>query len=503
MEKTFSFINEYRFVCVAISFLVGVFFSSVASIPLAGGFFVILLGLICIGYAYAFRFFAWKSAIVIIGLSLIVFAFGVIRVGMHKNISRNVDFAEGVGTQFTFISVVLRESQNKETHEQYIVKVPESDEYVLVKASVYPTFEYGDEVRWSGKLQRPKNFETNTGNEFDYVAYLEKDHIMYILSFAHGELVSSGKGNPVTARLFRMKQSFVRNIESLIPEPASSLLSGVILGIQDSLGKDLEEIFRRVGIIHIVVLSGYNITIVAESLIGIFSFLRRKVALGIGAVGILLFSLMVGATPSVLRASVMALLVLLARFTGRTYAVGRALLLAACAMVMWNPGVLVFDTSFQLSFLSTIAIIWISPIVKQFLTKIPEKLELREVVSATLATQIFVLPLLLYKMGQVSLVALPVNVLVLGVIPPIMLLGFIAGLFQFVLHIVAFPIAFLAYILLSYVIKVATFFSSLSFASITISYFPALFLWISYGAFGFLYYKFHHLRKNTQPILTK
>ncbi len=500
MEKTFSFINEHRFVCVCSSFLVGVFLSSVAPLPLAWGFFVILLGIICTGYAYTFRFFAGKSAVVIIGLSLIVSALGIIRVGVHKNISENADFAERVGSQITFISVVLDEPQNKETYEQYLVRVPESGEKILVKASVYPSFAYGDEVKWSGKLLVPKNFQTDGGKEFDYVAYLEKDHIRYILSFAHGELVSRGNGNVVVALLFRIKRAFVRNIETLIPEPASSLLSGVLLGIQDSLGKDLEEIFRRVGIIHIVVLSGYNITVVAESLIGIFSFLRRRVALSIGAIGIVLFSLMVGATPSVLRASAMALLVLLSKFTGRTYAVGRALLLAACAMVLWNPSVLVFDTSFQLSFLSTIAIIWISPLVKQGLAKVPEKFGLREVVSATLATQIFVLPLLLYKMGQVSLVALPVNVLVLGFIPPIMLLGFIAGLFQFVLHIVAFPFAFLAYLLLMYVIQVATFSSTLPFASITISYFPAPFLWVSYAVFGFVYYKFRHQQKNTQPV---
>jgi len=272
-------------------------------------------------------------------------------------------------------------------------------------------------------------------------------------------------------------------------------MAGVLLGVQDSLGTELEDVFRDTGIIHIVVLSGYNITIVSESLVKLFSFLPKNLALGSGAFGIILFSLMVGATPSVLRASLMALLVLLARGAGRTYAIGRALLIAASVMVFWNPNILVFDSSFQLSFLSTIALIWISPLFLPLLKRVPEKFGFREVVASTLATQLFVLPLLLYTMGQISLFGLPVNVLILWIIPTIMLLGFIATILQFGFHILAIPVAYCTYILLMYVIQTAKLFASLPFATIQIPYFSAFLFWSSYALYGYLFWRFRKSAK--------
>lgn len=499
MEKALYTLKEYQFFFLCFSFLVGVFVSSLSTISLSWGFFIFLLCFISFLYSFFIPESDFRISLRVASLCLLFLASGVVYFTYRSYIPENSALEDLVGQKITIESVIREEPQNKGNFEQYIVGVEGSKDKILVKGQSYPKFEYGDRVKFTGKLQKATNFETQNGKEFDYVSYLRKDNITYILSFANGSLVSKHNGNFIVSSLYAIKRGFVRNIEQLIPEPASSLLSGVLLGIQDTMGKDLEDVFRRTGIIHIVVLSGYNISIVADSLISLFSFVSRKVALSISSVGIILFSLMVGATPSVLRASVMALLVLVAKATGRTYAVGRALLVACILMVLWNPSVLVFDTSFQLSFLSTIAIIWISPIVKRYLKKVPEKFGLRETMSATLATQIFVLPLLLYKMGQVSLVSLPVNVLVLGFIPPIMLFGFIAGLLEFILHIVAFPFASASYILLTYVIIVAKFFSGLPFASVQISYFPAIFFWLSYILFGFLYYKFNK-KQEVNPV---
>jgi competence protein ComEC len=206
---------------------------------------------------------------------------------------------------------------------------------------------------------------------------------------------------------------------------------------------------------------------------------------------------MVGGTPSVLRASCMALLVLIARFTGRTYDVGRALIISGFIMVFINPYLLVFDTSFQLSFLSTIALIWISPIVERYLEWIPHRFGLREVTCATLSTQLFVLPLILLKIGQVSLVGLPVNLLVLGVIPLLMLIGFVTGLLGYVAYAVSLPFAFLSHIILSYVFLVVKIFDSLSFASISIPHFGATLFITSYVFYGIAFVKLRIKKKGT------
>jgi len=195
---------------------------------------------------------------------------------------------------------------------------------------------------------------------------------------------------------------------------------------------------------------------------------------------------MTGGSATVVRASLMAILVIVARATGRLYDITRALLLAGFLMILHNPKILVFDTSFQLSFLSTLGLIYLSPTIEKRLGFITEKLQLRQIAAATIATQIFVLPLLLYQMGQLSLVALPANLLILPTIPWTMLFGFLAGAIGFVSQIIALPFAFIAYILLTFQLKIVAFFATLSFASISIPYFPAWALFFCYAVFAFL-----------------
>jgi len=140
-------------------------------------------------------------------------------------------------------------------------------------------------------------------------------------------------------------------------------------------------------------------------------------------------------------------------------------------MVIINPKILVFDISFELSFLATIAIIYVAPILKTKFTFITEKFKLREIISTTISAQILVLPLILYKMGLLSLVALPANILVLAFIPATMLFGFITGTLGFLLIPLSLPFAWISWVLLAYIIKVSDFFASLPFSSVNITWF--------------------------------
>jgi len=115
---------------------------------------------------------------------------------------------------------------------------------------------------------------------------------------------------------------------------------------------------------------------------------------------------------------------------------------------------------------------------------------LRTVVVATLSTQVFVLPMLLYKMGELSLVALPVNLLILSAIPATMLFGFLAGSVGFLSSMLAFPFAFVAYALLDYELRVVEFFSHLPFASVAVSNFPLWFALLCYAFYFALFLRF-------------
>jgi len=188
------------------------------------------------------------------------------------------------------------------------------------------------------------------------------------------------------------------------------------------------------------------------------------------------------------RAGIMAILVLIARATGRNYDVARALLVAGIIMILINPFVLVFDVSFQLSFIATIAVIFFAPKIEKYFLWIKWKW-LRDIVAVTCAAYIFVLPFILYKMGNLSLVALPANILVLPFIPITMAFGFFTGLVGMIWYILAVPLGYLSYFLLHYELLVINFFSHLPFASLSIPNFPLIltvliYLYFIYRLFG-------------------
>jgi len=272
-------------------------------------------------------------------------------------------------------------------------------------------------------------------------------------------------------------------LSKTIPEPYASFAGGLTIGAKKSIPKDLQEDFKTTGVIHIVVLSGYNITLVADFVMRVFSFLPKYFGISLGSIGIVLFVLMTGASATAVRASIMALLAILARTTGRVYEITWALFITAFLMVLHNPKILRFDTSFQLSFLATLSLIYLSPKLKEKFSWVPEKWQFREIVSSTIAAQVFVLPLLLYKIGDLSLVALPVNFLILVFVPLTMVLVFLAGGVGVFSALLAMPLGWASYLLLRYEIFIVEFFAKLPFAAVGIKYFP---LWLMLAVY-FLY----------------
>ncbi|MBA4319962.1 MAG: hypothetical protein C0412_16300 [Flavobacterium sp.] len=440
-----------------------------------------------------------RQKILFIIIFLFSFSVGIIRYEIKDSELLDINLENNVGNEVKISAVISDEPNRKEKQAILTVNLKNiviSSSTVSVKGKgivstdLYPELKYGDLINIKGKLEKPENFfnsNNNTttindpsqmknqfdGTSFDYVSYLAKGDIYYKIDFAKTELISSGHGNTIKNFLFEIKNSFVNNIEETISAPESSLLSGILLGAKSSIDENTTEIFRKSGLSHIVALSGYNITIVADAIMKTLSSLPHTAGFTGGILGIILFVIMAGASSTAVRAGVMALIVILAQVTRRNYQAGRALIVAGLLMVIINPKILVFDVSFQLSFLATIAIIYVAPILKNKFTIIPEKFGLRDIVASTVSAQILVLPLILYKMGLLSLVALPANILVLVFMPAIMLFGFITGVLGFIWLPLSLPFAWISWTILAYIITVSEFFANLPFSSVNISWFSA------------------------------
>lgn len=367
------------------------------------------------------------------------------------------------------------------------VRVPlrlESGSGVLVIAPAHAAVAYGDRVRAEGVLRLPDSFETGVGREFNYPAYLAKEGIGYELAFASVEVVGRGVTNPVKAFAIWAKQKFLEGMGRVLSEPHAGLAGGITVGDKRGLGAELSDVFRTVGLIHIVVLSGYNIMIVMEGLSRFLGWFHasRYVRLGMTIFVAIFFALMTGMAAASVRAAAMAVIAVVGRISGRMYLASRALAFVAAGMVMWNPYILVFDPGFQLSVLATAGLIAFTPMIITKLRFMPTKFGLREIAATTLGTQIAVLPLLLYQSGQLPLFSLPANLLALVAVPFAMLFSAIAALGGVLLGSFGVVITFPSYVLLAYIIEVGTFFSSLPFASVSLPAFSAWWLVLAYLA---------------------
>lgn len=340
-----------------------------------------------------------------------------------------------------------------------------NSETILASYEGYENFVYGDKVKVGGALELPQKFETFAGGrEFDYPMYLAKDGIYTVIQKAKIEKVGSGEGNFLLGKLYALKRAFISKMGSVLNAGDTALMSGILLGAQDAIPQKTKEDFQKSGLTHILVLSGYNITVVGEAVSRVANvWLSKFVSLGFGGVAIILFAFLSGGGASTIRSTIMALIAIIGKILGREYDVFRVLVLVAFAMVAWNPYTLLYDPSFHLSFLATAGMILLSKRLEIKMVWIRFAM-LREIIATTLAVQIFVTPYFLWSMGSVSIISLVSNILVLPTVPATMLFGFLTSVLDFFSTYLALVPGFISHLLLLYITAMAHFFASLPFA---------------------------------------
>jgi competence protein ComEC len=475
------------FYAICFGFALGVLLRSFIFINI---FTALLLCVISVGLVFFHGLVSKNRWGILAGIFILVFSLGIIRFHLADK-ARPSAFEKEVGESLELSGKIITEPDIRETNQKLTVETNIGKEKtdILLTIDLTDNYRYGDAVDFYGKLEKPENFTTDYGKEFDYVDYLKKDGILYVMNFPKVAIVSHDNGNAIKGALFNLKDKFVDKINLAIRAPENIFMGGLILGEKSSFSQALRQNFIKTSTIHIVALSGYNVTIVAEWIMKIFAFLPKNLGIGAGILAIILFILMTGGSSTAIRAGIMATLALVARATGRNYDVTRALLVALVVMILLNPYVLAYDVSFELSFIATMAVIFLAPRIEKYFLWVTDKFELRDILSVTCAAYIFVMPFILYKMGTFSLVALPTNMLILPFIPFTMLLGFITGGLGLIWYVFAVPAGFISYIFLHYELLVINIFASFPFSSLAIPNFPllitlAIYAYFIYRLFG-------------------
>jgi competence protein ComEC len=281
----------------------------------------------------------------------------------------------------------------------------------------------GDRVALDSRFEAPRDFEG-----FAYGAYLARQGIGAVAGAYRAEVVEQRLG-VVPKVLGGLRRGLQAGLNALVPEPEAALASGILLGIRTSIAPEVNDAFARAGLTHVVAISGWNIAIVATMASAAarpLSRFRGGRHAAVAAAGALVASyvLLTGASPSVVRAALMAGGLVIARVGGSRAHALSALLLAALVMLIAAPPVL-WDVGFQLSALATAGLIWFAAPLETRLARWP--VLVREPVALTLAAQLTTLPVVLLNFERLSLVAPLANVAVVPLVPLVMLCSALAA----------------------------------------------------------------------------
>ena len=273
------------------------------------------------------------------------------------------------------------------------------------------------------RLHRPVGFRNPGG--FDYPAHLRRDGIL-LVGHARADRISALTPDAPPGRV-AVKRWAIGVITTRLPETSAALLAGLLLGERSALPRASDEAFRRAGVYHILAVSGFNVALLAGAVFGglVACGVPRRGAAAAAAGALVGFALVVGGHPSVLRATVMGLLLLAALLLDRESQLPNALALAGLALLLWRPGDL-WEPGFQLSFAATAGIVHLTPWVTATLAGRGWPRWLATAVAVSVGAQAAVTPLMLTHFNQLSLIGVAANLVVVPLAAVATTLGMLA-----------------------------------------------------------------------------
>ena len=303
---------------------------------------------------------------------------------------------------------------------------------VLLQVQPGRKWRFGDRLQVTGQLQTP--FEAA---EFSYRDYLARKGILSTMFFSRVDWSESAQNPSFRNFIYNLRDSGYEVLQKLFPSPESDLLAGILLGIDQGLSPELQAAFQKTGTSHIIAISGFNFAILAGLFSAIFTrFLGHKwgAILSIGA--ITGYTILVGASPAVVRAAFMGGLGVLGGMFGRRQNGLNSLGMACLVMVLLDPN-LPWDLGFQLSVAATLGLVLFGqPLENKFLQTAERWLSkeqsqsllapVSEIFLFSIAAQVMTIPIIAYQFGGISWLALLANPLILPPQSLVMVLGGLA-----------------------------------------------------------------------------
>lgn len=379
--------------------------------------------------------------------------------------------------------VNLRVKAETLTQEQQQVAV---SGLVLIQAPRYGDYHYGDRLAASGSLLTPPEFD-----DFSYRDYLARRGIYAMIPNAQVEPLAHDQGEIWYTTLYDLKERAYRTINRILPSPQAPLMSGILLGNESGISDNVREAFNRTGTSHVIAISGANLIVVIQVLLGLLKPPLGERRAGWATIaGVAAYTIFVGGDPAVVRAAIMGSLSLLAVQWGRRAYGLTSLAFSIWLMTLLNPLTL-WDIGFQLSVAATAGLVLLSDDFVHILQRILQRgfaqattrqitQWLSEPVAVSLAAQITTTPLILVYFGRLSIVSFLANLLIAPAQPYIMTTGWLATLAGLVWIPLGDLLAWITWLPLTYTLEIVRALGRLDWASTSYTP-PTSYTWMFYS----------------------
>ncbi len=365
----------------------------------------------------------------------------------------------------------------------------------LIRVPRYQEYHYGDILKVTGEPETPLQFD-----DFDYKGYLARQGIYSVINYPKIEILDTGKGFKPLAWIYSLRNRLSQSLALALPEPQASLAQGILLGLRGNIPYSLQDAFSRSGTAHLLAISGLHLSIIIGILLsaGIWLFGKRySIYIWLAFLAIWLYVLISGMRPPVVRGAVMGSMFLIAEYLGRQRSASTALAFAAAVMVGIEPQIL-WDASFQLSFLAMLGLIFLLPYFQAWARKGIAVTVGKEGVAAslctfaadcfavTLAAILATWPVIAYYFDVVSFVGLPATFFALLALPGIIITSALVAVTGLLSPLLAQVFGWIAWLFLSYLIMAIKAFDALPFSSIELDGIHIWQIWLYYVLLGLI-----------------
>lgn len=490
-------------------YITGIIYSKFISINLIFLFsFIILLILISI------ISFVKQWNITTALLFLIIFLIGILNYNLNSNpIGANhiANFIED--KKLTIIGTVLDKeyysNQEKISLKVEVSQIEREDYNIktqgLILVNTYLgdcPYEYGDVLKIKGRLEKPigqKNF-----GEFDYELYLAREKVFTYLNIWQEkdiQKIGENDSNFLVSFSLSARDKIKEITKQTLPQPYSYLLIGMLLGEKNFIPPHLKEVFTEAGIMHILAVSGLHVGIIAMALLALLSMLNlpKKLKLLTLILILIMYASITGFRPSVLRATIMFLLLIGGKLINRSRNLNISLFFAGFLILLLNPLIL-YDAGFLLSFIVTFFIINLSPIFQELFSKIVAWI--KNPLAVSTAAWIGIFPLSAYFFTKVSIISIVSNILIVPLTVVAVILGFVTFFIGMASISLAGIVANINYLVLSLITLIAKSFSSLPFAFVYVAQ-PSILVIILYYLMVFFIIELFYIKILSQKIKKK